>query len=68
MTKYLKINPRGFANEFVVLRVPADKVTEAEAQFADFEDDTSRGGFTNWVAAPLDPLDAVDWVDRGMVL
>ena len=67
MTKFLKISPRGFANETITLRIPADKVAEAEAYFANYEDDVERGGHTAWVSAPADPMDAIDWADRAYV-
>lgn len=67
-TKYLKVCPRGFANEYVILRVPSEKVSEANAQFDGYENDVERWGYTAWVDAPTDPCLAVDWADRHMVL
>ena len=62
--RYLKVSPRGFANETVIFRVPEDRVAEAEAEYAGYEDDVDRGGWTAWVTGQVDPRDAVDWADR----
>ena len=62
--KYRKVSPRGFANEKIIFRVPLDKVPEAEAEYANFEDDVERGGFTAWVKGPFNPGEVVDWADR----
>ena len=68
MTKYLKVSPRGFVNENYIFRVPEDKVSEAEAEFAGYEDDVERGGYTAWVSGPFAPGVLIDWADRRMVL
>jgi hypothetical protein len=62
--RYIKVNPRGFANEYTIYRVPADKVAEAEAEYDGFEDRADQGGYTAWVDAPTSRWDAVDWADR----
>lgn len=61
---YLQVCPRGFVNEKITFRVPADKVEEAKAEYANFEDDTDRGGYTAWVKGPFAPGTVVDWADH----
>lgn len=68
MHKYLKVSPRGFANEYTIFRVPQDMVREAESVFAGLDDDIDRGGHACWVSAPYDPMSAVDWADRAFVM
>lgn len=62
--RYLKVS-QGFANTVVYLRVPEDKIAEADAKFADYADD----GSGRWAAWTTDrkarmPGVAVDWDDR----
>lgn len=67
MTKensYLKVSLRGFVGEYIIFRVPADKIAEAEAEYAGFEDDVARGGHTAWIKGPFAPGSVVDWSDR----
>ena len=70
MTKYLKVSPRGFKNEVIYLKVPENKVDEANTEFAGYEDNLEQGGYTSWtddLAATRLGV-AVDWADRHMVL
>jgi hypothetical protein len=63
--KFLKVS-RGFANTVIYFRVPADKVDEADAEFATFED-ANPGCHTSWVSGEGIGLDAVDWADRALI-
>lgn len=65
--RYLKVS-QGFANTSIYLRVPVDKVAEAEAYFADYEDAAS-GRWTGWTTdrKARMPGVAVDWDDRAYV-
>lgn len=60
--KFLKVS-RGFTNAYVVFSIPQDRVAEAEAEFANFEDD-NPGCSASWVSGRGYGLDAVDWTDR----
>ena len=66
--QYIKVSPRGFANETYIFRVKAEDVATAEAEFAGYEDDVERGGYTAWVKGPFLPGQLIDWADRHMVL
>jgi hypothetical protein len=61
--KTLKVSPRGFANEVIYLRVPMDKVAEAEAEYANYSD---GDGYAEWTTdTKVDiPGVAVQWEDR----
>lgn len=61
--RYLKVS-QGFRNRVVYLRVPEDKIAEAEALFADYENDRS-GRWTGWTDDKLarQPGVAIDWAD-----
>ena len=61
--KMLKVSPRGFANEVTYLRVPADKIAEADAKFADYNDGDGFAEWTNDRNANI-PGVAVEWADR----
>ena len=65
--RYLKVS-QGFANTLIYLRVPVDKVQEAEAVFANYADDGS-GRWANWSTdtEARKPGVAVDWADRAYV-
>lgn len=65
--RYLKVS-QGFANTVIYLRVPTDKVSEAERVFADYEDDRS-GRWWAWTtdSNAREPGVAVDWADRAYV-
>ena len=65
MDKYLKVSPRGFANEVIYYVVPADKVDEANREYAYFED-TADGGYACWTDDKIArrPWVAVKWADR----
>ena len=67
--QYLKVSPRGFANEVLYLRVPAADVDAANAEFAGYEDRT-EGGHVSWTHDTKARWTgvAVDWADRDMVL
>ena len=69
MTKYLKYCPRGFANEVTYFAVPEDKISEADALFAGFEDHAD-GGYVQWTTDNRShaPGVAVEWADRNMIL
>jgi len=62
--RYLKVS-QGFANTVLYLRVPVSMVAEADAAFADYEDNGSGrwAGWTDDKAARM-PGVAVDWADR----
>lgn len=64
--KMLKVCPRGFANEVTYLRVPAEKVAEAEARFANYSDGEGYAEWTNDTRASI-PGVAVNWEDRAYV-
>lgn len=67
--RYFKVSPRGFANEYVIFRVPLDKIDDVNKQFADF-DDRADGGHSNWVdSAEMTGRGgvAVEWEDRAYV-
>lgn len=63
--RYLKVSPRGFANEVLYLAVPVDKIAEADAAFAHYEDNGSgrSAGWTTDSRARL-PGVAIAWDDR----
>lgn len=65
--RYLKVS-QGFANTVIYLRVPMDKVAEADAQFANYADDASGrwAGWTTDLRAKA-PGVAVEWADRAQV-
>ena len=47
--RYFKISPRGFANQVVYVRITNDDQAAAiEKRFANYEDNTERGGFAEW--------------------
>lgn len=63
--KYLKVSPRGFANEVTYYRVPLDKVAEANAAVASYEDDNvEHGGYACWTTDKSRSDQAVKWEDR----
>ena len=62
--KYLQVMPRGFANEFIVLRIPSNKIEEAKLQFNNYEDDVEQSGYTRWIENPSNSSHIVDWDDR----
>ena len=62
--RYLKVCPRGFANEITYYRVPLDKVAEAEAEYAGYEDDVTRGGYTCWTLDKRARKACINWSDR----
>lgn len=65
-SKMLKVCPRGFANEVTYLRVPADKLAEADTRFADYNDGDGYAEWTTDLRADM-PGVAVDWDDRAYV-
>jgi hypothetical protein len=64
--KTLKVSPRGFANEVIYLRVPMDKVAEAEAEYANYSD---GGGYAEWTTDKRADIPgvAVQWEDRDRI-
>jgi len=64
--RYFKVCPRGFVNEVTYYKVPLDKTAECEAEYANYADDTERGGYAGWTkdAAARLPGVAVEWADR----
>ena len=61
--KTLKVSPRGFANEVIYLRVPMDKVAEAEAEYANYSDGDGYAEWTTDTRADI-PGVAIQWEDR----
>ncbi|MBN9084568.1 MAG: hypothetical protein J0I16_23925 [Rhizobiales bacterium] len=59
--RYLKVSPRGFANEIVVFKVPIADVGEANSEFYDYEDGSR---YCYWSKDRSLRKDAVDWADR----
>ncbi len=64
----LRVSPRGFADEVTHYRVPAGQVAEADAEYAELEDETP-GARAYWIADPAawlaaHPDTAIDWSDR----
>ena len=65
--RYRKVS-QGFANTVIYFRVPADKVPEVEAYFANYEDE-GDGRWSAWTTdrKATQPGIAVDWADRAYV-
>jgi hypothetical protein len=61
--KTLKVCPRGFANEVIYLRVPMDKIAEADAEYANYNDGDGYAEWTTDKRADI-PGVAVQWEDR----
>jgi hypothetical protein len=72
--RYFRVCPRGFANEVIYFRVPADKIAEVDKYFADYINKQFDGGNTSascgWTAnrEAWRPGVAVDWADHAYVL
>ncbi|PQV52916.1 hypothetical protein LX70_04022 [Defluviimonas denitrificans] len=60
--KFLKVS-RGFANTVIYFRVPENKVSEADAAFATFEDE-NPGCYAKWVSGQGLGDQPVMWEDR----
>ena len=66
--KYLQVMPRGFSNQYIVLRIPTDKIEEAKLKFNNYEDDTESSGYARWIEKPSNDSHIVDWNDRSWFL
>lgn len=62
MTKYLKVCPRGFANEITYYAVP-DNMPDADKEFDYLYD---QGGYAEWSRdiEARQPGVAINWTDR----
>jgi hypothetical protein len=65
---YFVVSPRGFDNEVIYLRVPADKEAEVDAHFAEYENDYP-GSYAHWTEdrQARIPGVAINWSDRHLV-
>jgi hypothetical protein len=67
---YFRVCPRGFANEVIYFRVPADRIDEVDKCFAIYVDQQFDNGETSascgWTSAKeaRRPGVAIDWADR----
>lgn len=68
--KYLKVCPRGFANEVTYLKVSPEETADAESFAADYSDRMGPNGYAEWSADQHATRlgVAVDWADRNMVI
>lgn len=68
--RFLKVSPRGFANEIIYFAVPAGLADEAAAEFEHrFADSPRTSGYAEWTkdSDARIPGVAIDWADRAFV-
>jgi hypothetical protein len=61
--QYIEVCPRGFINEKTIYQIPREKISEAEAAFANFEDDVEAHRYTNWLTSKPDLDNVLPWGD-----
>lgn len=63
-----RVCPRGFANEVIYYRVPADQIAACEAEYAGYSNNNPEGS-ARWLgeheqSIGYAPGVAIDWADR----
>lgn len=64
--KYIKVCPRGFANEYIIYAIPDDKMPEFKEEYGDLENQEGNSGYTVIYKNPAQWVinSAVPWNDR----
>lgn len=62
---YIKVSPRGFANEYTIFAVSHEEMPEFEAEYGNLEDE-NEGGHTHKYNNPEQWVKnaAIKWADR----